>query len=113
MKASPKSRRGWSLMEMVVVMPLLAMVLSTSAMLLTTLMRSQGMLWANLHEQSARTRLAVQLRTDAHAASNASCASPQVCVFLHWFFFGLAGKCGCVGTKVPIQRSKFKETVVF
>ncbi len=82
MKASPKSRRGWSLMEMVVVMPLLAMVLSTSAMLLTTLMRSQGMLWADLHEQSARLRLAVQLRTDAHAANNASCASPQVCVFL-------------------------------
>lgn len=82
MKVSPKSRRGWSLMEMIVVMPLMAMVLSTSAILLTTLMRSQGMLWADLHEQSARTRLAVQLRTDAHAASSASCASPQVCVFL-------------------------------
>ena len=82
MRASPKNRRGWSLMELMVVMPLWAMVLSTSAILLTTLMRSQGMLWADLHEQSARTRLAVQLRTDAHAASKASCASPQVCVFL-------------------------------
>lgn len=82
MKVPPQSRGGWSLMEMVVVMPLMAMVLSTSAMLLTTLMRSQGMLWADLHEQSARTRLAVQLRTDAHAASSARCDSPQVCVFL-------------------------------
>ncbi|MGI8981649.1 MAG: PulJ/GspJ family protein [Pirellulaceae bacterium] len=82
MKTSPQRRGGWSLMEMMVVITLMTVVLSMSAMLLTALMRSQGMLWADLHEQSARTRLAVQLRTDAHWASSASCASPQVCVFL-------------------------------
>lgn len=82
MRASPNNRRGWSLMELMVVIPLMTLVLSASALLLTAVMRSQGSLWADLQEQSARSRLAVQLRTDAHGARSARCESPQVCDFL-------------------------------
>lgn len=76
------SRRGWTLIEMLVVIPLMALFLSASGVLLTALLRSQGMLWADIQQQSARARLATQLLNDAHGASSAKSPSPQVCDFL-------------------------------
>ena len=82
MKSKANSRRGWSLLEMLVVISLTAILLSVSGVLLTALLRSQGMLSADIRQQSARARLATQLRTDAHEASSAKSPSPQVCDFL-------------------------------
>ena len=82
MKSKANSRRGWSLLEMMVVIPLTAILLSVSGVLLTALLRSQGMLSADIRQQSARARLATQLRTDAHEANSAKSPSPQVCDFL-------------------------------
>jgi type II secretory pathway pseudopilin PulG len=82
MKSKANSRRGWTLMEMLVVIPLMALLLSASAALLTAVLRSQGMLWADIQQQSARARLATQLRTDAHGSSSAQSSSPQICDFL-------------------------------
>ena len=79
---SKANSRGWSLLEMLVVIPLTAILLSTSGVLLTALLRSQGILSADIRQQSARARLATQLRTDAHEASSARSPSPQVCAFL-------------------------------
>ena len=77
MKSIANNRRGWSLLEMLVVIPLTAILLSTSGVLLTALLRSQGILSADIRQQSARTRLATQLRTDAHEASSARSPSPK------------------------------------
>ncbi len=82
MRASLHQRRGWSLMELMVVIPLMAILLSISSVLLTAVLRSQGMLWADIQQQSARVRLAVQLRADAHNATDLRCPSPQVCDIL-------------------------------
>jgi type II secretory pathway pseudopilin PulG len=81
MKASAKSPRGATLIELMVVIALMTLVFSGSATLLTAVMRSQGMLWADIQQQSARARLAVQLRTDAHGSISVQSLSPQVCEF--------------------------------
>ena len=82
MKARSQHRCGWSLMELMVVIPLVAILLSTSSVLLAAVLRSQGKLWADIQQQSARTRLAVQLRADAHGATRVKSHSPQGCDFL-------------------------------
>lgn len=82
MKASLNHRRGWSLLELLVVIPLMAILLTISSVLLTAVLRSQGMLWADMQQQSARVRLAVQLRADAHEATDLKCPFPQVCDIL-------------------------------
>ena len=82
MRASLNQRRGWSLLELLVVIPLMAILLSISSVLLTAVLRSQGMLWAEMQQQSARVRLAVQLRADAHEATDLKCPAPQVCDIL-------------------------------
>lgn len=82
MKSRENSRRAWTLIEMTVVIPLMALLLSASAVLLTAVLRSHGMLWTDIQQCSARARLAVQLRTDAHGASSTESGSPQVCEFL-------------------------------
>ena len=48
-------------MKLLVVLPLLAILLSWSAILLTALFRSQGSLSSDIQQQSARAHLAVQL----------------------------------------------------
>ena len=80
-KTLTSKRSGWTLLEMALVLPLMALLLSASVMLLTTLFRSQQSLRDDLHEQSTRARLGVQLRTDAHAAMSAKCESPSLCEF--------------------------------
>ena len=72
-----RPRSGMTLLEMMVVIPLMVILLSTSAMLLTALFRSQQALATGLQGESARARLGVQLRTDAHAAAGAKCDSPE------------------------------------
>lgn len=76
---SKSQRAGWSLVELLVVMPLLAVLLSSSAILLTAVFRSQGSLSIDIQQQSSRARLAMQLRRDAHAARSVQCNSPQSC----------------------------------
>ena len=82
MKALGKYRTGWTLLEMMVVIPLMALLLSASAVLMTSVLRSQGALWSQIQQESARSRLAVQLRADAHASSSAKISSPKVCEFM-------------------------------
>lgn len=82
MRIAPhRKRAGLTLIELLVVFPLLVILLSGSAILLTALFRSQGSLSSDLKAQSSRARLAVQLRSDAHAASSVQCESPQSCGF--------------------------------
>jgi len=80
-KTLARKRAGWTLLEIALVLPLMALLLSASVMLLTTLFRSQQSLRNDLHAESTRARLAVQLRTDAHEALSAKCDSPQRCNF--------------------------------
>jgi len=74
-------RRGWSLIELLVVIPLMTLLLSGSAILLTSLLRSQETLRSELQQQSGQARLATQLRADAHAASSVTSPSPQTLDF--------------------------------
>lgn len=76
-----RKRTGWTLMELLVVFPLMVILLSGAAILLTALFRSQGSLSSDIQSQTSRARLAVQLRSDAHAAMNVQCESPQSCGF--------------------------------
>jgi hypothetical protein len=76
------NRGGWSLVELLVVFPLLVILLSGSAMLLTALFRSQGSLSGDIRTQTSRARLAVQLRSDAHAAWSVQCDTTQSCDFM-------------------------------
>ena len=80
-KVTHRGRSGWTLLEIMVVLPLMALLLSASAMLLTALFRSQESLWADVQQQSTHARLAVQFRADAHGSRSARCDSPQHCVF--------------------------------
>lgn len=82
MRAIPHSRRGWTLLEMMVVVPLMALLLSASAVLMTSVLRSQGALMSEIQQQSARSRLALQFREDAHAATGVTVGSPQTCDFV-------------------------------
>jgi hypothetical protein len=72
-------RAGWTLLELMVVIPLMALLLSASAVLMTSVLRSQGALWSQIQQESARSRLALQFREDAHAAGSATVSSPKVC----------------------------------
>jgi type II secretory pathway component PulJ len=78
---SPRSRSGWTLLEILVVLPLMALLLSGSAMLLTALFRSQGALSSDIQQESTRSRLAAQFRADAHWSISARCESGKECVF--------------------------------
>lgn len=79
--ARTTNRGGWSLVELLVVLPLMTLLLSTSAMLLTAVFRSQRSLSSDIQVQISRARLGVQLRSDAHAAANVNCDTPQSCGF--------------------------------
>ena len=81
-KTVPRKRAGWTLVELMVVIALMTLLLSTSAILLTSLFRSQQSLANGLENQSIRARLGVQLRSDAHGATSAKCDSPQSCDFV-------------------------------
>lgn len=72
-------RRGTSLLEITVAIALLAVFISASGALLTTLFRMQRSMSAALQEQTIRARLGVQLRADAHAAASATCDDEQSC----------------------------------
>lgn len=75
------SRNGWTLVELLVVFPLMAMLLSGSAILLTVVFRSQESLSSASQQQATHARLAVELRNDAHEAMSVQCESPQACDF--------------------------------
>jgi len=77
----PCHRHGWSLLELLVVIPLMTLLMSGSAMLLTSLFRSQETLRSELQQQSGQARLATQLRADAHSANSVTSRSPQTCEF--------------------------------
>ncbi|MFN0020646.1 MAG: type II secretion system protein J [Pirellulaceae bacterium] len=79
--ARSRKRNGWSLIELVVVYPLMAMLVSGSAILLTVVFRSQQSLSNNSQQQASHARLAVDLRNDAHAAMSVQCESPLTCDF--------------------------------
>ena len=82
MKAIKRCRQGWTLLEMMVVITLMSLLLSASAVLMTAALRSQGSLWSEIQQQSARSRLAIQFRADAHSASSIQVVSPKVCDFV-------------------------------
>ena len=75
-------RRGMSLIEMLVLVTIMGVILSGSAILLTTLFRAQRSIWADIQQQSARARLCGQLRADAHAAASAKCDDEKSCELL-------------------------------
>jgi hypothetical protein len=77
--STSRHRAGWTLMEMMVVIPLMVLLLSTAAMLLSALFRSQQSLGDDLQRHSTLARLGTQLRADAHASASAKCDSPQSC----------------------------------
>ena len=77
--SAEKSRPGWTVLEMMVVLPLMAILLTAAAVMLTTLVRMQKGLSDDLNQESSRARLAVQFRADAHGATGASCPSAEIC----------------------------------
>jgi type II secretory pathway pseudopilin PulG len=79
--AYSRKRNGWSLVELLVVFPLMAMLLSGSAILLTVVFRSQQSLSSTSQQQASHARLAVELRNDAHEAMSAHCETPLTCDF--------------------------------
>lgn len=66
-----KHRGGFTLVEMLVVVTVFAFLLASVALALGTLFRAQGELQDELAQASIASRLAAQLRADAHLASSA------------------------------------------
>ncbi len=64
-------RRGFTLVEMLVVVTVFAFLLASVALAIGTLFRAQGELQDELAQASNASRLAAQLRADAHRASTA------------------------------------------
>ncbi len=64
-------RRGFTLVEMLVVVTVFAFLLASVALAIGTLFRAQGELQNELAQASTASRLAAQLRADAHLASAA------------------------------------------
>lgn len=77
--STSRSRAGWTLLEMMVVVPLMILLVSTAAMLVSALFRSQQSLGDDLQRHSTLARLGTQLRADAHTSASAKCDSPQNC----------------------------------
>ena len=68
--ARPK-RRGFTLVEMLVVTTVFAFLLASVALAIGTLFRAQGELQDELARANIASRLAAQLRADAHLATSA------------------------------------------
>ncbi len=66
-----KHRRGFTLVEMLVVVTVFAFLLASVALAIGTLFRAQGELQNELAQAGTASRLAAQLRADAHLASAA------------------------------------------
>ncbi len=64
-------RRGFTLVEMLVVVTVFAFLLASVAMAIGTLFRAQGELQDELAQAATASRLASQLRADAHLAASA------------------------------------------
>jgi prepilin-type N-terminal cleavage/methylation domain-containing protein len=69
---SPRVRRGVSLMELLIVMTVLAVILSTSSVTLFRLLQAQTAGTTALAESLTTARLARDLRRDAHSATAAT-----------------------------------------
>lgn len=65
------SHRGFTLIEMLIVITIFVFLLATAAMAIGTLFRAQSDLQDELIDANTTTRLAVQLRADAHLANSA------------------------------------------
>src|SRR3990167_4264889 len=64
-------RSGFTLIEMLIVMTIFVFLLASAAMAIGTLFRAQGDLQDELVEANTASRLASQLRADAHLANSA------------------------------------------
>ncbi len=64
-------RRGYTLVEMLVVVTVFAFLLASVALAMGTLFRAQGELQDELAQAATASRLASQLRADAHLAASA------------------------------------------
>jgi len=62
-------RRGWSLIEVIVVMAVGSVVLGTASTLLYTIMRAERAARHEIERRAVLGRLADQFRSDAHAAT--------------------------------------------
>ena len=79
---APQRRRcGMTLMEMLVVISIAGVILGISAVLLGTLLRGEANLRQSRQQQQTLTRLDLRLRTDAHAASEATLLDASTCQF--------------------------------
>jgi hypothetical protein len=67
---SPRSRRGWTLLEALVATAVFSLLLSTAAVCLHSLQRADAHLREQVSTAEALSRLSLRLRSDAHGASD-------------------------------------------
>lgn len=65
-----RPRCGFTLIEMLIVITVFVFLLASAAMAISTLLRAQGDLQMELIEAATMSRLAAQLRSDAHLANS-------------------------------------------